>query len=627
MKNLSLALATFVLFFFTENAIFAQAPNLGSAASFILFTSVGAITNTGISQITGDVGSNSGAGTGFGNVNGVMHSGNGTTALCSADLNTAYLQLNAAIPNFFVAPLLGNGDTLVPGVYNISGVTTLNGDLILNGLNNPNAVFIFQIQAAFSTNAASKVKLINGALACNIFWKVEGLVDMATGTYMRGTVIAHNAGINMNVLDTLEGRALSTTGAISINGVMAYTPIGCGSPTLNGPLMPTLGSASCYTLFTSNGPMTNSGVSTVTGDVGTNVGPTTGFNPLLVNGTIHSIPNGSTVTAASDLLNASNLMNIMPHDIELLYPAQFGNDLVLTPHTYILNAATSLTGNIYLNAQGNANAVFFIKIYGALSTSVSSNVILMNGTQTDKVYWLVSGAVGFDNNSIFNGNLISVNGAVSTLSTGVQLNGRLLTTNGAFNTTAITAISPSPCFALPLNWLYFNGQAIHNQVALTWGTSHEVNNKYFLIEKSMDGLLFEVLTKVMAKNENLNIKKEYEFTDHQPFQTTYYRISQTDIDGQTNFYKTIKVNSTNQGVVITHNALGAYIDVRISNARAGNGFIELFTIKGGVVSSTPILVSTETNQYQINKPFHKGVYILRIMVNGTSIYSEKVMVN
>jgi hypothetical protein len=259
--------------------------------------------------------------------------------------------------------------------------------------------------------------------------------------------------------------------------------------------MPTLGSASCYTLFTSNGPMTNSGVSTVTGDVGTNVGLTTGFNPLLVNGTIHSIPNGSNVTAASDLLNASNLMNIMPHDIEILYPAQFGNDLVLTPHTYILNAANLLTGNIYLNAQGNANAVFFIKIYGALSTSVSSNVVLMNGTQTDKVYWLVSDAVGFDNNSIFNGNLISVNGAVSTLSTRVQLNGRLLTTNGVFNTTTITAISPSPFFALPLNWLYFNVQAIHNQVALTWGTFYEVNNKYFLIEKSMDGLSFEVLTK------------------------------------------------------------------------------------------------------------------------------------
>lgn len=110
----------------------------------------------------------------------------------------------------------------MPGVYYISGVTTLKGDLILNGLDNPNAVFIFQIQAAFSTNAASKVKLINGGLACNIFWKVEGLVDMATGTYMRGTVIVHNAGIKMNVLDTLEGRALSTTGAISINGVYTY---------------------------------------------------------------------------------------------------------------------------------------------------------------------------------------------------------------------------------------------------------------------------------------------------------------------------------------------------------------------------------------------------------------------
>jgi hypothetical protein len=627
MKYLTLRVTTFLLFLFTENLIFAQVPSLGSAASFVLFTNVGAITNTGISQITGNVGSNSGASTGFGNVNGVMHSGNGTTATCSADLNTAYLQLNAVIPNFFVAPLLGNGDTLAPGVYHISGVTTLNGNLILNGQGNPNAVFIFQIQAAFSTNAASKVKLINGALACNVFWKVEGLVDMATGTYMRGTIVAHNAGINLNALDTLEGRALSTTGAITVNGAMAYTPVGCGSQLLIGPQMPSLGSSACYSLFTSNGSMTNSGVSTVTGDVGTNVGLTTGFNPLLVNGTIHPIPDGSTAAAASDSLNASNLMNIMPYDIELLYPAQFGNNLVLTPHTYILNAFATLTGNIYLDAQGNTNAVFFIKIYGALSAGVSSNVILINGAQAHNVYWLVSGAVSIDNNSVFNGNLICVNGAVSTLSTGVQINGRLLTTNGAFNTTAITATYQSPCFAMPLNWLYFNGQAIQDQVALLWGTSNEVNNKYFLIEKSVDGLSFEIFAQVIASNENRNVKKEYEYIDQHPFQTNYYKISQTDIDGQTNIYKTIKVNSKKQDLVITHNVLGAFIEARITNASAGKGLIEVITIEGRVVSSTPIQVNIETNQYKINKPFNKGVYMLRIMNNGSAIYREKIMVN
>ena len=87
---------------------FAQAPPLGTAADFVLFTTVGAVTNTGISQITGNVGTNSGSSTGFGNVNGVMHTSDGASAQCAADLQNAYNLLNGTVPNFFPAPLLGN---------------------------------------------------------------------------------------------------------------------------------------------------------------------------------------------------------------------------------------------------------------------------------------------------------------------------------------------------------------------------------------------------------------------------------------------------------------------------------------------------------------------------------------
>ena len=65
---------------------FAQAPPLGTAAGFVLFSGIGAVGNTGVSQVTGNVGTNSGAITGFGNVNGVMHTSNGATAQCAADL-------------------------------------------------------------------------------------------------------------------------------------------------------------------------------------------------------------------------------------------------------------------------------------------------------------------------------------------------------------------------------------------------------------------------------------------------------------------------------------------------------------------------------------------------------------
>jgi len=435
--------AMIILAFLLSSVIgFTQAPQLGTSAGFVLFSSIGAVTNSGISQITGNIGSNSGSSTGFGNVNGVMHDNDGASAQCAADLLIAYNQLNSAVPTFFPASLLGNGQVLYAGVYSISGAATLNLDLTLDAQGNTEAVFIFQIQGSFSTSAGSQIKLTNGALACNVFWKVEGLVSMATGTTMRGTVIANNAAINMNTGDTLEGRALSTTGAVTVDGVLAYTPIGCGSPVLTGPTAPVLASTECYALFSSDGPVTNTGITYVTGDVGTNVGLTTGFDPLLVTGTVHPIPDASTQQCADDLHNVYTYLNTLPYDIELLYPAQFGNNLVLTPHTYLLNAATVFTGNLYLNAQNNADAVFVIQINGALTTSTYSNVILTNGTQSKNVFWKIEGAVSINNYSVFTGSIICNNGALGALNTGVQLDGRALTTVGALTTNAVNVIAP-----------------------------------------------------------------------------------------------------------------------------------------------------------------------------------------
>ena len=145
----------------------AQAPTLGSAADFALFSTAGAVTNSGISQVTGNVGSNNGSSTGFGNVNGGMHDMDGVSALCAADVLIAYNQLNGTIPTGNLAPLLGNGVTLTAGVYAVSGAATLGGTLTLDGLNNPNAVFIFQIQGSLSAGAGTRVMLTNGALACS----------------------------------------------------------------------------------------------------------------------------------------------------------------------------------------------------------------------------------------------------------------------------------------------------------------------------------------------------------------------------------------------------------------------------------------------------------------------------
>ncbi len=510
LLNTSIATLFMGVSIFTQ----AQAPNLGSAAGFVIFSSNGAVSNTGISHITGNVGTNNGSSTAFGNVDGVMHDMDGTSAQASVDLLLAYNELNGSVATFFPAPALGNGQTLFAGVDSISGASTLDLGLTFDAQGDPNAVFIVKIIGSFSASANSKIYLANGAKACNVFWMIEGAVNLATGTTMRGTIIANNAEIIINTGDTLEGRAFSTTGAITVDGVLAYTPIGCGSPVLTGPTAPVLGTAGCFALLSSDGDVSNTGITFVTGDVGTNVGSTTGYNALNVTGDIHLIPDGVTAQAANDLLVAYTYVNILPYDIELLYPAQFGNNLVLTPHTYLMDGAASFTDSLFLNAQGNANAVFVIQINGALTTSTYSKVILINGAQAENVYWKVEGAVSINNYSVFCGTIICNNGALGAINTGVILNGRALTTNGALTTTAIDADAlnvPGNCGTIGVN----TENVVGNDPALTihpnpFDTYASIKINGMDQIESGNIILFNVLGEEVL---NLNINQELSIID------------------------------------------------------------------------------------------------------------------
>ncbi len=435
-----------------------RAPKLGTAASFVLFTSAGDVKDITKSHITGNVGSATGSSTGFGNIDGVMHDKTDSAMKCMVDLKKAYDSLNVAIPTQpALSPLLGGGVTLKAGVYSVPSAASLTGNLILDAENKPNAIFIFKIEGAFSTAASSKIKLINGALACNVFWKVNGLMKMESGSTMRGTIIVNNAAIEMATGDTLEGRALTTAGAVTVDGILAYTPIGCGSPMLTGPKAPVLGVAACYALFSANGDVANSGITNVTGDIGSNTSNPTGYDKLLVKGFIHPKPDNSTDQCAKDLLVAYSYTNVLKPDIQLLYPAEFGHNLVLTPHTYRMEGAAHLTDSVYLNAQGNPDAVFVFQVNGAFTTSTNSRVKLINGAQAKNVYWKIEGAVTINNYSIFAGTIICNNGAVGALNTGVKIDGRALTTIGAINTTAMAIVNN----AIPANCSVPTGVVSH----------------------------------------------------------------------------------------------------------------------------------------------------------------------
>ena len=603
-----------------------QSPTMGNVAEFILFSTTGAITNTGKSHFTGNIGTNKGPISGFGNVNGVMHDQDGSTAACAADLLTFYNQLNQKTPTLFPSQILGNGDTLVEGVYKIFSKATLNGNLYLDGKGNSNAVFIFQIQGALSTSAASKVILINGTQSCNVFWKVEGLVDMATKTYMRGSVVANNAAIITSTLDSLEGRLLSTTGAITVDGSMTFIPTGCNTPLLTGPKSPNLGSTACYGMFSGNGEVTNTGVTYITGDVGTNVGLAAGFNALLVTGKIHTKPDVSTAACAIDLQTMYDYINVLAPDIELLYPAQFGNNLVLTPHTYLLNTATVFTDTLYLNAQGNPDGVFVLKINGALTTSTFSRVVLINGAQAKNVFWQVEGAANIAGNSVFYGTLICNNAAIG-LTIGDSIYGRALTTNGALSTvTLVSSIPKGTCHAaLPIDWFYFKGTPIQKNIMLQWSSKNDRNNHFYTIEKSSNSNDYKTLA--IINSNNMKTASDYSYTDVQAYPIGYYRISQTDNDGQQTFSNSIMVQMDISNLLqVQPYVEGSFIKIKVSGAASGKAIIKVYDIDGKFIEKQEVILTAEANVYQIAKPMYRGIYIISLETNGIKVYNGKAMV-
>jgi len=205
--------------------------------------------------------------------------------------------------------------------------------------------------------------------------------------------------------------------------------------------IPPMGLTTNYALYSTNGSVSNSGITFITGDLGTNVGQTTGFDALHVKGIIHSIPDGATNMCSGDLLTLYNSLNLMVPNVELLNSDQFGHNMILTPQVYHFNAATMLTDTLYLNGIGDPNAVFVIQIHGALTTAANSRVILMNGATPKNIFWKIEGAITLNENSVFRGMVVVNNGAI-VMKPGCLLDGAAFTTDGSISVTSSTVVNP-----------------------------------------------------------------------------------------------------------------------------------------------------------------------------------------
>ena len=204
---------------------------LGTAGTYAILAGSG-ITNTGITTITGDVGSSpTPSETGFAacpaancvTLTGANHNNpapnDAVTQGAKAALTTAFNNAAGQTPSVVLTELAGQ--TLVAGVYtSASGTFGMSGTLTLDGANNANSVFIFQTASTLITGGTGNINLIRGAQACNIFWKIGSAATLGAGSNIDGTIMAHDSislGSGVTVIGRLlAGEQASGAGAVTL---------------------------------------------------------------------------------------------------------------------------------------------------------------------------------------------------------------------------------------------------------------------------------------------------------------------------------------------------------------------------------------------------------------------------
>jgi hypothetical protein len=186
---------------------------------------------------------------------------------------------------------------------------------------------------------------------------------------------------------------------------------------------------------TSTGPTIISG-----GNLGLSPGSAvTGFPPAtLTPPAVMHVTDPSAAQAQLDLTTAYNYAAGLPGGAVL--PGDLSG-LTFAPGLYTNSSTVMLSaGNVTLDAQGNANAVFIFQIGSTLTTIGSTQVILAGGAQAKNVFWQVSSSATLGTNSIFQGTILSLQSV--SLDTGATLTGRALARNAAVTMDASTVTAP-----------------------------------------------------------------------------------------------------------------------------------------------------------------------------------------
>jgi hypothetical protein len=184
---------------------------------------------------------------------------------------------------------------------------------------------------------------------------------------------------------------------------------------------------------------------------------------------------------------------------------------------------------------------------------------------------------------------------------------------------------------LPVELVSFNGKCFDDHNIISWITASEINNDFFLLERSTDGEDFAEIARIPGAGTTSEWNN-YSYQDYTADHRTpvYYRLSQFDYNGDYEIMKLIYVNcadpsSPGMTVSVFPNPVSDLLQIVTNQSGTSNGLLKIFNSIGQMVYSTPVAFEPGLQHFSVSlKSLAPGLYSV-ILSNGTADKTVKLV--